>query len=127
MSLIGFKQGGVISPILFCVYSDELLYRLKSSGFGCHMGNVPIPTISYTDDIALLAPTISSLKLLLYIVKSFGNEYSVNIKPNKSKLLVFGKSYTNNLNITFNYCNISSVLYADILDILLALILTMKT
>ena len=50
----GVKQGGVLSPILFCVYIDELLYRLKSSGFGGQVGNVPIPAISYTDYIALI-------------------------------------------------------------------------
>jgi hypothetical protein len=29
----GVKQGGVLSPILFCVYLDELLIGLKESGF----------------------------------------------------------------------------------------------
>ena len=63
----GVKQGGVLSPILFCVYMDELLYRLRLSGFGCHVGNISIPAIGYADDVALLAPTISSLKLLLNV------------------------------------------------------------
>ena len=39
---------------------------------------------------ALLAPTITTLKLQLNIVKSRGNQYSVKINPDKSKLLVFG-------------------------------------
>ena len=77
--------------------------------FGC----VSIPAISHADDIALLAPTISSLKLLLNIVKSFGNGYSVKINPDKSKLLVFRKSYNDNLNITFNGCNVSCVSHTD--------------
>ena len=34
----GVKQGGVISPILFCVYIDELLVKLENSGVGCYMG-----------------------------------------------------------------------------------------
>ncbi|MEE4247380.1 MAG: reverse transcriptase family protein, partial [Kangiellaceae bacterium] len=34
----GVKQGGVLSPLLFTVYLDELLERLKSTGFGCHIG-----------------------------------------------------------------------------------------
>ena len=32
--LNGVKQGGVLSPILFTVYIDELLMKLRSSGFG---------------------------------------------------------------------------------------------
>ncbi len=33
------KQGGVLLPILFAVYIDGLLGRLKQSGIGCYMGN----------------------------------------------------------------------------------------
>ena len=100
----GVKQGGVLSPILFCVYMDELLYRLRlsGSGFVCHVGNISIPAIGYANEVALLAPTISSLKLLLNVVNSFGNEYCVKINPDKSKLLVFGKSYNSDINIVFN-------------------------
>jgi len=32
------KQGGIISAIVFCVYIDDLLLSLKSSGVGCYIG-----------------------------------------------------------------------------------------
>ena len=32
----GVRQGGVLSPILFIVYIDELLIRLQSQAVGCH-------------------------------------------------------------------------------------------
>ena len=35
----GVKQGGVLSPIIFCVYFDELLKRIESSGMGCYIGH----------------------------------------------------------------------------------------
>jgi len=31
----GVKQGGIVFPVLFCVYLDELLQRLHESGVGC--------------------------------------------------------------------------------------------
>ena len=34
----GVKQGGVLSPILFAIYTDGLLKRLEDTGVGCHMG-----------------------------------------------------------------------------------------
>ena len=33
----GVRQGGVLSPILFTVYLDELLQRLTSLDIGCHI------------------------------------------------------------------------------------------
>ncbi len=36
----GVKQGGIISPILFCICIDGLLVELEKSGVGCFMGGV---------------------------------------------------------------------------------------
>ena len=33
----GVKQGGVLSPVLFTVYTDGLLLRLQESGIRCVM------------------------------------------------------------------------------------------
>ena len=35
----GVKQGGVLSPILFCIYIDNLLMSLKNNDIGCHVGS----------------------------------------------------------------------------------------
>ena len=36
----GVKQGGILSPLLFCVYFDVLIDRLTQSGYGCYIGLV---------------------------------------------------------------------------------------
>jgi len=36
----GFKQGGIVSPVLFRLYIDELLQSLRESKVGCYIGNV---------------------------------------------------------------------------------------
>ena len=33
------KQGGVLSPILFCIYIDNLLMSLRKNDIGCHVGS----------------------------------------------------------------------------------------
>ena len=46
----GVKQGGVLSPILFTLYMDVLLSRLKSCGFGCYIGQSFVGALGYADD-----------------------------------------------------------------------------
>jgi len=53
----GVKQGGTVSPVLFCIYIDGLLHLLRESNVGCFIGNVFVGALAYADDIALLAPT----------------------------------------------------------------------
>jgi len=49
----GVKQGGVLSPILFFVYIDELLVLLSKSTLGCHVGSCYIGALGYADDLTL--------------------------------------------------------------------------
>jgi len=52
----GVKQGGVASPVMFCVYIDELLSGLRDKG--CLFGKFFVGAIAYADDIVLLAPIV---------------------------------------------------------------------
>jgi len=33
----GVRQGGLLSPLLFAVYMDVLIKRLRDAGFGCKL------------------------------------------------------------------------------------------
>ena len=84
----GVKQGGVMSPILFTVYIDGLLCRLRNAGFGCYIGTNFCGAFGYADDLVLLAPTVSSIKAMLKICSEFATEFHVCFNPSKSKLIV---------------------------------------
>ena len=73
----GVKQGGVLSPILFSVYIDELLTRLKHSGYGCMVGHVYCGAFAYADDIALVTPTTHALKAMCDICTNYAHELSM--------------------------------------------------
>ena len=87
----GVRQGGVLSPLLFTVYIDELLEKLKRNGIGCYIGNHFVGALGYADDIMLLCPSVAGLKKMIKICEDYANEHSIKFNGNKSKYLVFGK------------------------------------
>ena len=98
----GVKQGGVLSPLLFLVYIDELFQRLKSSGYGCYVGNVYMGAIGYADDCLLLSPTITSMTNQLKICEDFSKEFNVKFNIDKYQLLHCTKSCDYIDGITYN-------------------------
>ena len=84
----GVKQGGVISPIFFCVYMDALISKLIESQVGCWMGSVYAGSWVYADDFKLLAPSVKALHIMLEICQNYAKEYDV-IFNDKSQLIVF--------------------------------------
>ena len=78
------KQGGVISPVLFCIYINKLLGQLRSSGFGCFIGEVFLGALAYADDIVLLAPTHRAMRNMLALCDRFAEECNVVFNAKKS-------------------------------------------
>jgi len=82
----GVKQGGVLSPVLFCII-DDLLLALSNSGVGCYIGNNFVGALAYVDDIVLIAPTATAMRKLLSICEYYATEYCISFNASKSKYL----------------------------------------
>jgi len=83
----GVKQGGVLSPILFAVYIEDLFSHLAASGFGCYIGRKFVGAFSYADDIVLLCPSKYAMQKLLSICSKFSNSHKITFNPDKTKLM----------------------------------------
>ena len=73
--LNGIKHGGAISPILFCIYIDDLFVRLANAGVGCFIGLSYVEALACVDDIALIWPRLhlqcaSYFQFAMYMLQS---------------------------------------------------------
>ena len=73
----GVKQRGVLSPVLFAVYTNRLLLRLQESGIGHHMGGHYAGALTYADDITLISPSMTGLRKISSICEQCAFEYDI--------------------------------------------------
>ena len=90
----GVKQGGVLSPILFNLYIDELLISLRESGLGCKIGNSYYGVFGYADDVIILSPTNKGLQSMINICYNFGKQFHIQFNEKKTQCIQFGLNQT---------------------------------
>ena len=85
----GTRQGSVLSPLLFSIYLDDLLKKLRVLGLGCHIKGYWLGSSAYADDVILLAPSRDILQRMLYVCEEYANEHNLEFStdpvPSKSK------------------------------------------
>ena len=107
----GVRQGGILSPLLFNVYVDDLSVELTASRVGCNINEVFINHLIYADDTVILAPSPDALQKLIDICFKFAdnNEMVVNekktyvmcVKPKSLKKLRVPNVYLNGKPLSF--------------------------
>ena len=87
----GVRQGGVLSPLLFSLYVDDLLEKLKNNGIGCHIGHHFVGAFGYADDLILLSPSVQDMEKMIKICEEYADEHNILFNGKKSMYLVFGE------------------------------------
>ncbi|GFR82438.1 endonuclease-reverse transcriptase [Elysia marginata] len=95
----GVRQGYILSPSLFNLYSEYLLQEAISETSGILINGVNIHNIRYADDTVILAESEEQLQAMLDSIVDKCKEYGMEIKAKKTKTMHIGRD-TKTLTIT---------------------------
>ena len=99
---IGVKQGGILSPTLFQIFIDDLIYNCTNIYIGSEFKIYNMSIIVYAHDIILSTPVDSHLQKLLDICDEYSKKWKLNFNASKSKIVEFGKQFFNDSSFTIN-------------------------
>ena len=77
------KQGGILSPMLFNVYMDQLSINLNRSGIGSNIDGHLINHLCYADDLCLISPSSAGMQKLLVMCSSYAIEHLLTYNGSK--------------------------------------------
>jgi hypothetical protein len=87
----GVRQGGVLSPMLFNIYIDTLISKLKRARYGLCFYGIYVGCILYADDVLLMANSLHEMQCMLDICDDVINELDLSFNTKKSCAIRFGK------------------------------------
>ena len=59
----GVKQGGPMSPLLYNIYTQDLIIEIEKMQLGAMINKIQISTIMYADDVIIISPTKAGIKI----------------------------------------------------------------
>ena len=57
----GVRQGGILSPLLYGFYTNDILESISNMNVGCSLNGYKTNIIAYADDLLLMSPTVNGL------------------------------------------------------------------
>jgi len=90
LTTCGVRQGGVLSPVLFSIYIDSIIQRLRMFGYGCVIGGEFSGYIMYADDLVLVSRSVCVLQKMFDICVVELNCIGLSFNFKNSCLLLFG-------------------------------------
>ena len=103
----GVRQGCVMSPTLFNLYTEELATRIRRSEMGVNIGNEKLGLLMYADDLVIMAETPGELQCMLKLVEDFGNDFEVKYSIEKTKVMCINSVLAEEISLAGNILQLS--------------------
>jgi hypothetical protein len=87
----GVKQGCVLSPIIFCIYINELAKMIKTKNHGVSIFGTKIGCLFWADDVVLIGDSDNDLNQLLNTASEFSTKWKLSFNYDKSNVLITGQ------------------------------------
>jgi len=94
--LAGVRQGGILSPILFAVYTDPLILQLRRQGLGCGLLKKFYGCLLYADNILLMTHTVHAMQMMLRLCDKFADDFDIRFNCGESVAVHIGKRFSEN-------------------------------
>ena len=88
----GVRQGCILSPILFNLYSEWMTKEIEENTEGIKINGDIIRDCRYADDAAMLADTTEKLQKSVDILESVCTDYGMKINTKKTKVMAISKN-----------------------------------
>ena len=81
----GVRQGCILSPHLFSIYTEQVMREAKIEEMGLNVGGHDITNLRYADDTALTANSLENMRELLNRVNDAGKLAGLKLNAKKPK------------------------------------------
>ena len=89
---LGVRQGCILSPLLFNIFLCDLAKKLSDLETSLELGNTPINSLFWADDLVMLAESEEKLNEMLKILEDYCKTNELVINTKKTKCMIFNKN-----------------------------------
>jgi hypothetical protein len=85
---VGVRQGDTLSPLLFNIFINGIVEKVKSMGIGARVGEEKVAILLSADDMVLITESEAELRELMRAVKEYCKKWYLEVNVDKTKVMV---------------------------------------